>query len=127
MPKFENIFVIMFSFLGMEHAKNSYFYFHRTLLSLSLQSLSISNYVINYTGTENRQRKLFKVKVTLFFNSLKNKKKLCKILDIVQSRFHTYCLIWTAKKIIQPSSAFPPLYRDFYRPLGTKNVICSFS
>ena len=98
MPKFENIFVIMFSFLGMEHAKNSYFYFHRTLLSLSLQSLSISNYVINYTGTENRQRKSFKVKVTLFFNSLKNKKKLYKILDIVQSRFHAYCLIWTAKK-----------------------------
>ena len=47
---------------------------------------------------------------------------ILELIKIIQSRFHAYCLIWASKNIIQPSSAFPPLYRDFYRLLIATSI-----
>ena len=68
-------------------------------------------------------------------------KTIEKVLLYIKSRliidykqFHAYCLIWASKKFIQPSSAFPPVYRDFYRLLiatsidhKAPTIICSFN
>ena len=35
----------------------------------------------------------------------------------IQSQFYACCWIWASEKLIQPSFAFPPFYRDFYRLL----------
>ena len=42
-------------------------------------------------------------------------------VKVIQSLFRAHCLNLVKLKIIQETFAFPPLYRRFFRLLGTKN------